>query len=184
MPRVSRRIWVNTVSEPWPISHAPRWKATLPSGVRGRGQGDGFLFVYVSPRVVINRDVTDKMARRDGAPSGTLTVTTNAQLIAAADRWHREKVSRGEAAPRRVEAADPGYIGINHYFRQFVLPRSDPPAGATDAGAKDDLGHGVFEIKDFYRRFVRFDHVPASLAEWRALPETFLATATKPRPRN
>ena len=37
---------------------------------------------------------------------------------------------------------------------------------------------GVFEIKDFYRRFVRFDHAPATLAEWRALPEAYLATAT------
>ncbi|MBN1321084.1 MAG: DUF4037 domain-containing protein [Thermoleophilia bacterium] len=37
---------------------------------------------------------------------------------------------------------------------------------------------GVFEIKDFYRRFIRYDHVPASLAEWRSLPETYLATAT------
>ena len=27
---------------------------------------------------------------------------------------------------------------------------------------------GVFEITDFYRRFVRYDHVPATLAEWRA----------------
>jgi len=37
---------------------------------------------------------------------------------------------------------------------------------------------GVFEIKGFYRRFIRYDHVPASLAEWRSLPETYLATAT------
>jgi hypothetical protein len=40
---------------------------------------------------------------------------------------------------------------------------------------------GVFEITDFYRRFVRYDHVPATLAEWRALPETYLATATNGR---
>ncbi len=40
---------------------------------------------------------------------------------------------------------------------------------------------GVFEIIDFYRRFIRYDHVPATLAEWRSLPETYLATATNGR---
>jgi hypothetical protein len=40
---------------------------------------------------------------------------------------------------------------------------------------------GVFEITDFYRRFVRYDHVPVTLAEWRAPPETYLATATNGR---
>ena len=39
----------------------------------------------------------------------------------------------------------------------------------------------MFEIKDFYRRFIRYDHVPATLAEWRSLPETYLATATNGR---
>lgn len=47
-----------------------------------------------------------------------------------------------------------------------------------EAPRSTDKRTGVFEIKAFYRRFVRYDHVPASLAEWRALPETFLATAT------
>ena len=40
---------------------------------------------------------------------------------------------------------------------------------------------GVFEVKDFYRRFIRYDHVPSTLAEWRSLPETYLATATNGR---
>lgn len=70
-----------------------------------RESSGGFLFLYVSPRVVINRDVTEKMARRGGQPTGTLTVTTNAQLIAAADRWYKENVYLGKALPRRVEAA-------------------------------------------------------------------------------
>jgi hypothetical protein len=34
------------------------------------------------------------------------------------------------------------------------------------------------QITDFYRRFIRYDHVPATPAEWRSLPETYLATAT------
>lgn len=65
----------------------------------------GYLFVYLSPRVVINRDVTDKMARSNGAPTGTLTLTTNAELIAGAERWYRAQVKAGQATKRRVEAA-------------------------------------------------------------------------------
>ena len=37
---------------------------------------------------------------------------------------------------------------------------------------------GAFEIGQFYRRFIGFDHVPTTLLEWRAIPEGNLATAT------
>jgi len=37
---------------------------------------------------------------------------------------------------------------------------------------------GVFEIKEFYKRFIGCDHVPATLKEWRYIPETALAAAT------
>ena len=37
---------------------------------------------------------------------------------------------------------------------------------------------GVFEIGQFYRQFIGFDHVPADLREWRVIPESNLATAT------
>jgi hypothetical protein len=37
---------------------------------------------------------------------------------------------------------------------------------------------GVIEIGQFYRRFMGFDHVPATLLEWRAIPEPNLAVAT------
>ncbi len=66
---------------------------------------EGFLFLYVSPRVVINRDVTESLARVDGKPSGILTVTTNAQLIASAPRWHRHEVAEGRALPKHVDGA-------------------------------------------------------------------------------
>jgi hypothetical protein len=66
---------------------------------------EGYLFAYLSPRVVINRDVTEKMARRDGEPTGTLTLTTNAQLIASAERYYRAQVSGGKAQRRRIEGA-------------------------------------------------------------------------------
>ena len=40
---------------------------------------------------------------------------------------------------------------------------------------------GVFEIGQFYRQFIGFDHVPADLREWRVIPESNLATATNGR---
>ncbi|MDQ0140962.1 hypothetical protein [Cupriavidus necator] len=66
---------------------------------------EGYLFLYVSPRVVINRDVTESLARNDGKPTGILTVTSNAQLNAAAKRFHAEKVDAGLAEPKLVEGA-------------------------------------------------------------------------------
>jgi len=68
-------------------------------------QESGYLFLYVSPRVVINRDVTEKLARKDGRPSGILTVTTNAQLIASAERWHLNEVEQGKDTRRHIEGA-------------------------------------------------------------------------------
>lgn len=66
---------------------------------------DGYLFLYVSPRVVINRDVTESLARDKNGPTGILTVTTNAQLIAAAPRWYQQQVNEGKAEPRHIEGA-------------------------------------------------------------------------------
>ena len=37
---------------------------------------------------------------------------------------------------------------------------------------------GVFEIGEFYKRFIGFNHVPESLREWQAIPEENLAAAT------
>ncbi len=65
----------------------------------------GYLFLYVSPRVVINRDVTEKLARKDGQPTGILTVTTNAQIISAAERYHRSLVEKGLDEKRKVDGA-------------------------------------------------------------------------------
>ena len=69
------------------------------------GRQSGYLFLYVSPRVVINRDVTEKLARKDGEPSGILTVTTNAQIISAAERWHLEQVKQGLVKKRHIDGA-------------------------------------------------------------------------------
>src|SRR5262249_43024849 len=50
----------------------------------------GFLWIYASPRLVINSDVTRKMARVNGTPTGVLTMTTNQRLIAGARRQQRD----------------------------------------------------------------------------------------------
>jgi hypothetical protein len=62
-----------------------------------------------------------------------------------------------------------GYDSLPDHFAGFERHAESPHAGKRT---------GVFSVTDFYRRFIRFDHVPATLAEWRALPETYLATAT------
>jgi len=66
---------------------------------------EGYLFLYVSPRVVINRDVTSSLARKDGEPSGILTITTNAALISSAPRWHMNQVKAGLATRKQVDGA-------------------------------------------------------------------------------
>lgn len=66
---------------------------------------DGYLFLYVSPRVIINRDVTESLARRDGEPTGIMTVTTHAKLIASAERWHIEEVKAGRDTRRHIDGA-------------------------------------------------------------------------------
>ena len=68
-------------------------------------QQTGYLLLYVSPRVVINRDVTEKLARQDGVPTGILTVTTNAQLISSAERWHLGEVKAGRDERRHIDGA-------------------------------------------------------------------------------
>ena len=69
-------------------------------------QQEGYCFLYVSPRVVINRDVTNKLAQTfDGDPSGILTITSNAKLISAAPAWHIQEAARLNENLRRVDSA-------------------------------------------------------------------------------
>lgn len=56
-------------------------------------QSQGFLFFYASPRVVINRSVTQDLAHHQGQKTGILTLTTNSQLIKAA-KYYWEKQQR------------------------------------------------------------------------------------------
>ncbi|MDJ0621009.1 MAG: helicase-related protein [Calothrix sp. MO_192.B10] len=79
-------------------------------------QSEGFMFFYLSPRVVINRDVTAKLANKDGNHSGILTITTNANLIASAPKWYAEKVQQKGDKQHRVDSAVvvDGITKLNH----------------------------------------------------------------------
>lgn len=80
-----------------------------------------------------------------------------------------------------LAAKDHADIGADLQRRYDALPESYGGFERGVEGPHAGTRTGVFAITDFYRRFVRYDHVPATLAEWRALPETFLATATNGR---
>jgi hypothetical protein len=68
---------------------------------------DGFLFLYVSPRVIINDDVTENLSRdkANKQPTGILTVTSNSKLIGAAKAWHDKQVQDGVLGKRTVNSA-------------------------------------------------------------------------------
>ena len=83
---------------------------------------DGFLFVYVSPRVVINDTVTADLTRRDAgaAAARTLAVTTNARLNDAARASGEEALRRDSAGSGpRVDSAV-----VVSGPKDLVLPRS------------------------------------------------------------
>jgi hypothetical protein len=80
-----------------------------------------------------------------------------------------------------LTAEDHAAIGAELEALYDRLPTQHAGFTRTVEGPHAGKRTGVFAITDFYRRFVRYDHVPATLAEWRALPETYLATATNGR---
>jgi hypothetical protein len=68
-------------------------------------QSQGFLFLYLSPRVVINRDVTDKLAKENDRPTGILTITSNKNLIVAAPEWYKKQVQENNFPPHSIDSA-------------------------------------------------------------------------------
>ncbi len=104
---------------------------------------EGYLFLYVSPRVVINRDVTEGMGRnRDGSPTGILTVTTNAPLIAAAERWHKHQAELGLDTKRTIDGAvvADGVAGL-------VKPTGSMLVLTPEEEAKIDAEHAASRIR-------------------------------------
>ena len=80
-----------------------------------------------------------------------------------------------------LTADDYAKIGARLQASYATMPGECAGIGRGPEDPRAGKRTGVFEITDFYRRFVRYDHVPVTLAEWRALPETYLATATNGR---
>jgi len=77
-----------------------------------------------------------------------------------------------------LTASDHQEFGAELQYEYDRLPKSHAGFERSVDGPHAGKRTGVFEITGFYRRFIRYDHVPATLAEWRSLPETYLATAT------
>jgi hypothetical protein len=80
-----------------------------------------------------------------------------------------------------LSADDYEQIGAELQARYDALPKIFQGYERLLEGPHAGKRTGVFAITDFYRRFIRYDHVPTTLAEWRSLPETYLATATNGR---
>ena len=80
-----------------------------------------------------------------------------------------------------LTAEDFAEVGADLQARYDELPKSFRGLERRLEGPHAGKRTGVFATADFYRRFIRYDHVPSSLAEWRSLPETYLATATNGR---
>ena len=70
--------------------------------------------------------------------------------------------SFGQALGLAVDELPKAFAGIS--------PRTDSVWGGGRTG--------VFEIGQFYRRFIGFDRIPATLLEWRVIPEGNLAVVT------
>jgi len=94
-------------------------KTTAVLDYLARGGADhGYLFLYASPRIVINSDVIEKVARTAaGAPTGVLTLTTNARLIGAAPAWRAREDEQTGRTRSRVDAAV-----VADGLHNFVVP--------------------------------------------------------------
>ena len=58
------------------------------------------------------------------------------------------------------------------------LPQSFAGFGPRQTSQWGDERIGVFEISQFYRKFIGFDHLPSDLNEWMIIPENNLAACT------
>jgi hypothetical protein len=72
-------------------------------------------------------------------------------------------------------------VGISLQSELNNLPRDLAGIKAREESTWGGGRTGVFEIGQFYQRFMGIDHVPAHLLEWRAIPESNLAVATNGR---
>ncbi|MEQ8467884.1 helicase-related protein [Coleofasciculus sp. E1-EBD-02] len=90
-------------------------------------QSQGFMFLYLSPRVVINRDVTAKLARENSDPTGILTLTSNYNLIASAPKWYEQQVKKPGAPKIDSAVVVDGMDKLNHPHCStlFLTPKQE-----------------------------------------------------------
>jgi len=106
-----------------------------------RAQSDGYLWLYTSPRLVINGDVTRKMARTaNGTRAGVLTLTTNHRVIGGARRWWQRQTGNGQSATApKVAAGDvPGHRFVDAAVIADGFPDLRAPRGSTLFVSPDD----------------------------------------------
>lgn len=86
-------------------------------------QRDGFLFLYASPRVVINQNVTQDLAQEQGKKTGILTVTTNSLLISSAKTYYDEKIAPQEQKPKKIDGlvVVNGVDNLQHPVKSSIL---------------------------------------------------------------
>jgi hypothetical protein len=68
-------------------------------------QSQGFLFLYVSPRVAINRSVTQDLAQDKTQKTGIVTLTTNYKLIQLAQTWYEKQIKSSQKQDKTVDSA-------------------------------------------------------------------------------
>lgn len=120
---------------------------------------NGYLFIYVSPRVILNRDVTESLARNNGRPTGILALTSNAQLNAAAKRYHESLVEKGLAKPRHIDggviADGVGDLNVPSSGSILIItPEQETEIDSDHAGstvAKTTLSELEDRVKDAHR---------------------------------
>ncbi|MCP4611445.1 MAG: DUF4037 domain-containing protein, partial [Planctomycetes bacterium] len=69
-------------------------------------------------------------------------------------------------------------IGLGLQKEVQNLPGEFEGFGPRQESSWGDGRVGVFEIEQFYRKFIGLDHPPETLVEWRRIPEINLAAAT------
>ncbi len=69
------------------------------------GDDAGFLFIYISPRVVINQDVSHDLANTKEGKSGILTLTSDYRMNKSARQYYEEKLRQHDPQPRMITGA-------------------------------------------------------------------------------
>jgi hypothetical protein len=104
-----------------------------------KAEDQGTLFLYLSPRVVINAGVVDPFIETGAKPGEVLAVTTNSVLIRGAASYYRKLVERNAApAGRKVDAAVVAYGD-----GEFVRPAGSIYTLTHDEAAEVDQDYGV-----------------------------------------